>query len=74
MKATITIEQYDNGISIKERSDEPEAEPHYIVALERDQTRVIGETIWSDIKYIFDTIPTNIVRMTIEYQPIEEKK
>lgn len=72
MKATITIEQYDNGISIKERSDEPEAEQNYIVALERDQTRVIGETIWSDIKYIFDTIPTNIVMMTIDYQPIEE--
>jgi hypothetical protein len=74
MKVEIIIEQFDNGITIKERSDEPEAEPHYIVALERDQTRIIGETIWSDIKYIFDTIPTNIVRMTIDYQPIEEKK
>jgi hypothetical protein len=72
MRAEITIEQFDNGISLKWRDAEDVVVPKAVVTLERDQTRVIGETIWDDIKALMDYKSVNVVKMAIEYLAEEE--
>lgn len=72
MKAIITIEQFDNGISLKWQDAEEEIDPKAVVALEREQTRVIGETLWEDVKALMDYKSANVVKMAIEYLTVEE--
>ena len=71
MKATITIEQFNNGISIKSKS---ENEDVAVVALDRDQMRVIGEMIWEDVCATMNLTLANTVKMTIEYQAVKEEE
>lgn len=76
MKAIITIEQFDNGISLKWRygdTNAPVADSQNIVALERDKEKAIGEMIWEDVKNTMDVTLTNMVRLKIEYEPIKEE-
>lgn len=68
MKATITIEQYDNGITLKWRDAAGEVDPKAVVALEREQARVIGETLWEDVKQIMDANLANLVTMIVDYK------
>ena len=72
MKVEITIEQFNNGISLKWRDCDGNIEPEDLVALERDQVNTIGKTIWEDIKSLMDSKLANIVKLTIEYQAMEE--
>ena len=72
MKAIITIEQFDNGISLKWRDAEDVVDPKAVVALEREQTRVLGEAIWEDVKALMDFKSANVVKMAIEYLTVEE--
>lgn len=77
MKAIITIEQFDNGISLKWRYNDtnaPVTDSQNIVALERDKEKAIGETIWEDVKNTMDVTLTNMVRLKIEYEPIKEER
>ena len=73
MKATITIEQYDNGITLKWEDAEGNEDPHNIVAPDRDITRAIGETIWDDIKNLMDRYSANVVKMAIDYLTEEQQ-
>lgn len=72
MKVEIFIEQFNNGISLKWRDCDGNIEPEDLVALERDQVNTIGKTIWDDIKSVMDSKLANIVKLTIEYQAMEE--
>jgi hypothetical protein len=72
MKVEITIEQFDNGISIKWSDHDMEEGPHDIVALDRDKEQAIGKMILDDVKHLMDSKLASIVKMNIEYQPIEE--
>lgn len=72
MKVEIFIEQFNNGISLKWRDCDGNIEPENLVALERDQVNTIGKTIWDDIKSVMDSKLANIVKLTIEYQAMEE--
>lgn len=74
MKTTITIEQFDNGITVKWRDIDGKVDPKAVVALEREQARVIGETLWEDVKQIMDANLTNLVKMVIEYQVGKEEQ
>ena len=71
MKATIKIEQFGNGISIKWES--PDVDSQSEVALDYDKEKAIGKMIWDDIKNVMDTELCNEVEMVIEYKPIKEK-
>lgn len=71
MKATIKIEQFNNGISIKWES--PDVDPQSEVALDFDEEKAIGKMVWDDIKHLMDTELCNKVEMVIEYKPIKEK-
>ena len=71
MKATITIEQFGNGISLKWES--PDADPQSEVALDFDKEKAIGKVIWDDVKHLMDSELCNEVEMVIEYKPIKEK-
>lgn len=74
MKVEIFIEQFNNGISLKWRDCDGNIEPEDLVALERDQVNTIGKIIWDDIKKsVMDSNFTNIVKLTIEYQAVEEE-
>ena len=83
MKAIITIEQFDNGISLKWKDGDgqntvhmPAADPQCVVALDRDKETVIWKMIWNDIKEAMDAALTSTVRMEIDYLVYfdEEKK
>ena len=64
MKTTITIEQFDNGISIKECDEDGNTQA--IVSLDRTKEEDIGKVIWEDIKNMMNDECTNIVTMNIE--------
>jgi hypothetical protein len=72
MKATITIKQYDNGISLEWVDAEGEVDSQSVVALDRDKEQAIGKMILDDVKHLMDSELASIVKMNIEYQPIEE--
>lgn len=70
MKATIKIEQFGNGISIKWES--PDVDSQSEVALDYDKEKAIGKMIWDDIKNVMDTELCNEVEMCIEYKAVKE--
>lgn len=70
MKATIKIEQFDNGISLKWKS--PDVDPQSEVALDFDKEKAIGKMIWDDIKHLMDAELCNEVEMSIEYKAVKE--
>ena len=72
MKVEITIEQFNNGISLKWRDCDGNIEPEDLVALEGDQVNTIGKIISDDIQLVMDNKLVNIVKLTIEYQAMEE--
>ena len=67
MKATITIRQYDNGITIVDTDDE--GNEVKLVSLDRNQIEAIGRVIWDHISKVADEKLTNEVTMNIEFQP-----
>lgn len=69
MKATIKIEQFGNGISIKWES--PDVDSQSEVALDYDKEKAIGKMIWDDIKNVMDTELCNEVEMVIEYKAVK---
>lgn len=71
MKVTITVEQFDNGISLKWQS--PDADDQSEVALDFDKEKAIGKMIWDDIKNVMNAALCDEVEMSIEYKPIKEK-
>ena len=70
MKATIKIEQFNNGISIKWKS--PDADDQSEVALDYDKEKAIGKMIWDDIKDVMNAELCNEVEMSIEYKVVKE--
>jgi hypothetical protein len=67
MKATITIRQYDNGITIVDTDDE--GNEVKLVSLDRNQIEAIGRVIWDHISKVADEKLTNEVTMDIEFKP-----
>lgn len=70
MKVEIIIEQFDNGISLKWNDYEAATDKKCVVALERDQARVIGEMILEDIRKTMDLTTANKVKMEFDYRGI----
>lgn len=73
MKAEITIEQFNNGYTLKWRDPES-GKPVDIVSLDRDKTKDLGDMIWGDIKTAMDAEGCNTIKMEIEYEPIALSK
>lgn len=69
METTITIEQFDNGISIVETDDEGNTQS--VVSLDRTKKEDIGEIIWEDIKNLMDATLKNKVKMEITFTEID---
>lgn len=70
MKATIKIEQFGNGISIKWES--PDIDPQSEVALDFDKEKAIGKMVWDDINDVMNAELCNEVEMVIEYKAVKE--
>lgn len=70
MKVEITIEQFDNGISLKWKDAENDGDTKAIVALDREQSKAIGDIIWNDVLCVMDNDETNKVNLTIEYMDL----
>ena len=70
MKVEIKVEQFDNGISLQWKDTEGVADPQNVVAVERDQTKVIGQFIWDDIRNVMDAELANVVVLSIDYKII----
>ena len=68
LEATIIVEQFDNGISIKEEYASNE-DARAIVSLERNQYEDIGGYIISDIKAVMDASLCNKVAIQINIEP-----
>jgi len=71
MKAKITVEQFDNGISLKWESGET-PDMQAVVALEYDKEKALGKMIWEDIDSIMNRETCNKVELEIEYKPVKE--
>ena len=67
MTVNIIIEQFDNGISIKEINGE---EVEKRVALDHNKETEIGKTIWDTVKYLMEKHLTSIVRLTVDCKAI----
>ena len=74
MKAEVTVEQFNNGISLKWKDAENNIEPEAIVALDNDKVNTVGKIIWDDITLMMDQELCNVVKMTIEYQAVKEEQ
>lgn len=70
MKVIIEIEKYDNGISLKWKDAEGEGDTKAIVALDREQSKAIGDIIWNDVLCVMSNDVTNKVNLTIEYMDL----
>ena len=68
-KITMTVEQFDNGISIIHDFDEGGQQA--IVSLDRSKESDIGHLLCEDIKAVMDGTPCNKVRIDIT---IEQEK
>lgn len=64
MKETIIIEQFDNGITIKETNEEGN---EWRVALEHQKEQEIGKMIWETISFLMDKHTTSEITMEINY-------
>lgn len=71
--AQITIEQFDNGITLKWEDLGGATDSMAIVATDMDKERVIGKNIYDEIKCVMDGSLCNKVKMTIKYEPINEE-
>ena len=69
MKTTITIEQFDNGISIK--YDDDEGNSTAIVSLDHTKAADIGKEIWSDVEYMMNHDLKNKVKMEITFTAMD---
>ena len=72
-EATFIVEQFDNGISIKEQYADGTDEKA-IVSLERNQFQDIGELMMTDIKAMMDASPCNKVSIQIKIEPYYNTK
>lgn len=71
MKAKITVEQFDNGISLKwEGFETPDMQA--VVALEHDKEKTLGKMIWEDVYTLMNLETCNKIEMEIEYNPVKE--
>ena len=68
MKTTITIEQFDNGISITAITD---TEVTAIVSLEHTKQAAIGGIIWDDILNLMNSTLMKKVKMDITYKAMD---
>lgn len=64
MKETIIIEQFDNGITIKETNEEGN---EWRVALEHQKEQETGKLIWETVRFLMDKEATNTVKIEIDY-------
>ena len=72
MKTTITIEQFDNGITII--ADNGNGNQSKRVCLEHSKLEEIGKEIWADVEYSMNMNMINKVRLDIEFTPIKEEQ
>ena len=70
MQVKILIEQFDNGISLKWNDAEHDGDTKAIVALDREQSKAIGDIIWNDVLCVMNNDVTNKVNLTIEYMDL----
>ncbi len=66
MKAKITIEQFDNGISL--RWESPGHDDTSVVAVEGGEIEALGKMVMGDIEYVMNREACNSVVMEIEYK------
>ena len=68
MKTTITIEQFDNGISILE--DYEDGETQGIVSIDNTKEKDLGKILMADILCVMNGKVTNKVKMEINIIPV----
>lgn len=71
MKAKITVEQFDNGITLKWESGET-PDTQAVVALDYDKEKALGKMILEDVDSIMNRETCNKVELEIDYNPVKE--
>lgn len=74
MKVTIDVEQFDNGITLKWKNADGNADQEALVVLDREKETVIGKMIWSGIEKTMNLVMTNKIKMEITYLLVEESE
>lgn len=67
MKTELKIEQFDNGITLREESDS--YDPISYVCLNDDIEKEIGKLVWEDVLAIMDSNLVNKVVITVQTEP-----
>lgn len=67
MKVTIDVEQFDNGITLKWKNVDGNADQKALVVLDREKETVIGKMIWSGIEKTMNLVMPNKIKMEITY-------
>lgn len=68
--AEITIEQFDNGITLHWRDLDGATDDEKLVIPEHMQNSEVGKSIMGDVKNVMDGAATNRVKLTIKYEPL----
>ena len=71
MKATITIEQFDNGISIVNIPDDANMDDRRVVSMSHTKLNDIGAVIWENIETLMENDIKSKVKMEITYTAID---
>ena len=74
MKVTIDVEQFDNGITLKWKNADGNADQEALVALDREKETAIGKTIWSGIEKTMNLVMTKKIKMEITYLLVEDSE
>lgn len=71
MTAELTVEKFDNGITITWNSLSDENQPlERQVAKKGEESYIIGEQIWADIFNVFDKDEAEKVSVKLEYSKL----
>jgi len=68
-RTKLTIEKFDEGITIRCNNDGGEA-PLKRLAVKGREAMVLGDVIWSELQDIFDIRPTDFVNLTVEFNEV----
>lgn len=72
MKATYTIEQADNGITIRADYHDVNADKEFRVVETPREEAQLGKLLWEDIKHVMDMKTANTVEVELEFKTNED--
>lgn len=71
-RVELLVEEFENGITVKWRDLEKDGDCTKMIASEEEKFHAIGREIWGDIENLFKNSNNDRVRLTIQYELLED--